>query len=429
MQKDKVYIIGIAPEGISSLSAATRKLVEQGEIVFGGERLLQMLPSTGKKRIAIKNNLTGITRIIKANLGIKQMVVLASGDPDFFGIAKHLISKLSKDLVEIIPNVSAMQTAFARIKESWEDAVLVSTHSRPIEDIIQIVRANHKVGILTDNKHTPAAIAEVLMKHGVDGYRAYICQNLGEKEEKVTEADLRSLPGKKFAPLNILILIKKTSQKPHSTEYPRLLGISDAEFHQRRPKEGLITKQEVRAVSLAKMGLTDESIVWDIGSGSGAVAIEASFLIRKGCVYAIEKNDIDVAIIKHNIRKFHAYTVQIFQTFAPDNLDKLPDPTAVFIGGSGGRIKEIIEVVRNRLKPGGHVVANIVALENLNTVTNALKTNGFVAEVTLVNIAHSTAIADMNRLEALNPVFIVTGTLKTKTTKTLNKTLKTASKI
>ena len=408
MPKDKVYIIGIAPEGISSLSAATRRIIERGELIFGGERILRMLPPDGKKKITVKNNLNEITNLIKANSGIKRMVVLASGDPGFFGIARYLTAKLGKDAVEIIPNVSAMQTAFARIKESWEDAVFASTHSRPIEDIVNTVRTNHKIGILTDNKHTPSAIAEVLLKHGVDGYRAYVCQNLGEKGEKVTEADLRTLPGKKFPPLNILILIKKTSRKSHTAQ-PRLLGILDAEFYQRKPKEGLITKQEVRAVSLAKMGLTDESIVWDIGAGSGAISIEASFLTTKGSVYAIEKNDADVAIIKKNIRKFQATNVQVFQTFAPDNLDKLPDPTAVFIGGSGGRMAEIIKTVSSRLRPGGHVVVNIVALENLNTVINTLKANGFLPEVVSVNIARSTEIVNMNRLEALNPVFVVSG--------------------
>jgi len=190
-----------------------------------------------------------------------------------------------------------------------------------------------------------------------------------------------------------------------------LLGIPDEEFQQRRPKEGLITKQEVRAISIAKLRLTDDSVLWDIGAGSGAVSIEASSLIRKGRVYAIEKNDADIAIIKRNIRKFGSHNIEVIQAFAPDNLNTLPDPTEVFIGGSGGKIDEIVDLVSRRLKPHGHVVMNIVALENLEIAFNSLRTHDFKLDVTMVNIARSVKIADFSRLQALNPVFIVDGVL------------------
>ena len=409
MQKNKVYIIGIAPDGVSSLSSASIDMIRQGEIIFGGDRILKMFPAASKKKFTIKNNLNEITRTIQANIGIKRMVVLASGDPDFFGIARYLSNELGKDVIEIIPNVSAMQIAFARIKESWDDAVFVSAHSRPIKDIINTVMSNNKICIFTDSKHNPAAIAEVLLKQGVRGYRAYICENLGVENENIIEADLHTLPGMKFSPLNILILLKKPSGKFNSKTYTRLLGIPDTEFHQRKPKGGLITKQEVRAVSLAKMGLTDNSIVWDIGAGSGSVSIEASFLAKFGRVYAIEKNDLDVAIIQKNIEKFNASNVQVIQTIAPDNLDNLPDPTTVFIGGSGGKMAEIIDAISNRIKSGGHIVANIVSLENLNILVYSLKLKGVKIEVTLVNIAHSVSTAEINRFEALNPVFVVRG--------------------
>ena len=410
MRKARVHVIGVAPGGASSLSPEARRLVKRAEIVFGGRRLLDMFPWLTGEKIAIRNNLAEVTDLIKRNLGHKRMVVLASGDPGFYGIASYLTGKLGKDIVDIIPNVSAMQLAFARIKESWENAVLASVHSRPIEDIVETVRSNDKIGIFTDDEHTPAAIAKVLLEHGVDGYRAYVCQNLGSKDEKVIETDLPGLCQTKSSPLNILILLRVRQEKPPEGAYSlRRLGIPDEEFHQRRPKAGLITKQEVRAVSLAKMRLTDESVLWDIGAGSGAVSIEASSLVREGRIYAIEKNDADVAIIKKNLRKFQAPNVEVVQTSAPDGLGKLPDPTAVFIGGSGGRMEEILDVVSRRLKPGGRIVINIVALENLSAAVSALKARGFVPDVTLVNAARSTNIMELTRFEALNPVFVVTG--------------------
>ncbi len=406
MPKRKVHIIGVAPYGASSLIPEARRLLNRAELVFGGKRLLALFPSLSGEKVVIKNNLAESTDLIKRNLGRKRMVVLASGDPNFYGIAGYLTAKLGKKVVDITPNVSAMQLAFARIKESWEDVVFVSVHSRPVKNIVQAVRLNHKIGIFTDDKHTPAAIARVLLKHGVDGYRAYVCQNLGSKEEKVVETNLPNLVKMKFSPLNVLILLREQSKR----QSQQIFGIPEASFYRRR--EGLITKQELRAVSLAKMHLTDESVLWDIGAGSGAISVEASFLARKGRVFAIEKNQKDIAIIKKNLRKFNVSNVEVVKTFAPDGLNDLPDPTTVFIGGSGGRVKEILDLVSQRLKSGGRIVINIVVLENLSAAVSALKARGFVLDITLINIARSTGVMELTRFEALNPVFVVTGVKK-----------------
>jgi precorrin-6Y C5,15-methyltransferase (decarboxylating) len=403
MPRRKLYIIGVAPQGATSLLPEARRLVEQAELVFGGRRLLGMFPSLGGEKIIIKNNLPEITALIKRKLGRRRMVVLASGDPSFYGIASYLTRELGRNPVDIIPNVSAMQLAFARIKESWEDAVFVSVHSRPIEDIVETVCLNNKLGIFTDDKHTPADVARLLLEHGIDGYRAYLCQDLGSKDEKVVKTDLRGLARMKSSPLNILILLREKLE----TTPRQILGIPEASFYRRR--EGLITKQEVRAVSLAKLALTENSVVWDIGAGSGAISIEASFLARKGRVFAIEKNDRDIAIIRKNLRKFNASNVEPVKALAPDGLNRLPDPDAVFIGGSGGRMEKILDFVSRRLKPDGRIVLSIIALENLNTAIGALRARGFIAEVTLVNIARSTSLKGLTRLEALNPVFVVSG--------------------
>jgi precorrin-6Y C5,15-methyltransferase (decarboxylating) len=411
MPKGKVYIVGVAPSGATSLLPEASRLLERAEMVFGGRRLLDMFPSISGEKIAVRNNLAEVTGAIKRNLGRKRMVVLASGDPNLYGIASYLTAKLGSNAVDIIPNVSAMQLAFARIKESWQDAVFLSVHSRPIEDIVETVRLNNKLGIFTDDKHTPADVARVLLEHGVDGYRAYVCQDLGGKDEKVIKTDLGGLAKIKPSPLNILILLREKSR----SRPPQILGIPETSFYRRPPhraNKGFITKQEVRAVSLAKLALTENSIVWDIGAGSGAISIEASFLARKGRVFTIEKNDKDIAIIRKNLNKFNAPNVEVIKAFAPDGLGKLPAPTAVFIGGSGGRMKKIVDFVSRKIKPGGRIVLNIVALENLSTAVDALRARGFLSEVTLINTARSTGVAELTRLEALDPVFVVTGVRK-----------------
>ncbi len=401
MRRDRVYIVGVAPDG--NLSPPAQRLIEKAEIVFGGERLLQMFPSVVGEKVIVKNNLDEVAGRLSANLGLKRMIVLASGDPSFFGIARILVEKVGRRKVEIIPNVSSMQVAFARIKESWDDATLVSVHSRRIEDILGTIRSSPKVGIFTDNKNTPGKIARVLLEHGLDDCRVHVCQDLGSDEERVTSTSLRSLSrATEFSPLSIMILVREVSDSPEE----RLLGIPDEMFSR---KAGLITKLEVRAVSLAKLALKERSVVWDIGAGSGAVSIEASLLARRGHVFAIEKDGRGIANIRRNIRKFRTPNITVVQALAPDGLEGLPDPSAVFIGGSGGEMGAILDYVCRRLKPGGRVVGNIATIENLHRAVAGLEANGFAVETTLVNIARSRDISGLTRMEGLNPVFIVTG--------------------
>ncbi len=405
MRKGKVYIIGVAPEGASSLTPATRRLVKQAEIVFGGERLLEMFPSLGGEKVTIKNNLSEVVGLLRENLGRKRMVVLASGDPGFFGIARYLTEKLGKDAVEIVPSVSAMQVAIARIKESRDDAALVSVHSRPIEDIVEAVRSSYKTGIFTDDRNTPGEIARVLREKGIDNCRVYVFQDLRSQNERIVSTHLYKLDNMEFSPLTVMILIRDNALKEPPQQ---LFGIPEDMFGQKKDR-ALITKLEVRAVSLAKMCLDEYSTVWDIGAGSGAVSIEASLLARKGRVFTIEKDGDSITNIRVNVNKFRRHNVTVIQAFAPDKLEEFPDPTAVFIGGSGGNMESILERACRRLKPGGRIVINVATLENLNCAVSSLGANGFTVDTTLVNVARSKDISALTRLEALNPVFVVTG--------------------
>ena len=406
MPHRKTFVIGVGPTGPDSLAPAVLSRLKRADIVCGGQRLLDMFPDIRGERVPIANNLGKIADLIKANVDKKRIVILASGDPNFFGVARYLTETVGKKAIRIVPNISAMQLAFASIGESWDDATFVSAHGRTIEDIVAKVRQSQKVCIFTDNEHTPDAIAKVLLGRGISGFQAYVCENLGTRDQRVINSSLKSLCNQKFSRVNTLILIKeKTSTACPFT--PLTLGIPDSEFYQRRPKGGLITKQEIRAISLAKMRLAENSIVWDIGAGSGALSIEASFFCRAGHVYAVEKNEADISIIRKNAKKFQADNVQAVHAFAPDGLDGLPAPSAVFIGGSGGRMAEILSLVKRRLKPHGTTVINTVTLENLGAAVKALKEAGFSPELTLANIARGTSIQNLTRLAALNPVFIV----------------------
>jgi len=188
----------------------------------------------------------------------------------------------------------------------------------------------------------------------------------------------------------------------------QLFGLLDEVFIPRRLGSNVITKRDVRAITLAHLGLHQRTVLWDIGSGTGSVAIEAAHLASAGHVYAIECNAEAVEAIKANCRRLQAPNVSVVAGRAPQVLHDLPDPDAVFIGGSGGELTAILEVVMARLQPAGHLVVNLATLEHLSEAVDYLRQAAWVWECTIVNIAHTQKILDMTRFAAMNPVFVLT---------------------
>ena len=410
--QSRIHIIGLGVEGRESLSNKALKLVESASLLIGGERHLDEFPEFKGERFILRSNLKEMLEVIN-NLSrltshVSPVVVLASGDPGLFGIADYLIRNLGRDAVEIIPNVSAMQWAFAKAKVSWSDARIVSSHGRGMDKVLEAAREAEKIGVFTSNGDEPSEIAKLLIDNGLNGFTAYICEDLGMETEKVLEMPLSDVSGKSFAALNVMVLVKTT---PPCPPLPRggvkgVFGLPDSSFTH---SKGLITKEEVRAVTLAKLRLRDDSVVWDIGAGSGSVGIEAARLCNNGKVFAIEKEPERVAHIYENIKKFGIANMIVLEGKAPEGLDGFSDPDAVFIGGSGGNLSDILDVVKARLRPSGRIVINAITLETLHEATTGLKERGFEVDVVSLNIARSKDLIGMKMFEAENPVFIIIG--------------------
>ena len=188
----------------------------------------------------------------------------------------------------------------------------------------------------------------------------------------------------------------------------QIFGLPDELFTPRRPGSNVITKRDVRAITLAHLGLHQHTILWDIGSGTGSVAIEAAHLASAGHVYAIECNTEALEAIKANCQRLQTPNVSVIAGRAPQVLHDLPDPDAVFIGGSGGELTAILEVVMARLRPSGHLVVNLATFEHLSEAVDYLRRAEWVWECSMVNIAHTQKILDMTRFAAMNPVFVLT---------------------
>ncbi len=396
----KIYVIGAGVEGQEGFSRRALDLVQGATLLCGGERQLALFPDFSGEKLAVGSNLGQVAERLRQAQG--RAVVLASGDPLFFGIGRYLLRNLPAERLEFVPNVSSVQYAFAKIKEPWDDAVFVSAHGRGLKGAVDRIVANDKAAVLTDEVNTPAAIAAELIERGRDGYAAYLCEDLGSAQEKITATDVKGLLGIKAAPLNVLILIKE--YEAAGDEYVPTLGIPDDEF---ATIKKLITKEEVRVVTLAKLKLRHDMCLWDVGAGSGSVSIEADHLLPNGRIFAIERNEQCREFIKENLRKFNARHVTLVEGDAPSCLENLPDPDRVFIGGSGGNLYKILEAVDARLAAEGRIVLNAVTLDTLTAATEYFENAGYQVEVTCINISRTRPLTDYKMFEAYNPVFIV----------------------
>ncbi len=406
----KTPIVGISGDGLAGLSTHSRELLTKAEIVLGSDSTLALLPELKAQRRPIGTDLQEVVDFIKTNFGRKRMVIVATGDPLFYGVARYLCDRIGKDSFDVIPHVSSMQLAFARIKESWEEAYLTDVGKRSLDEVLDRIRTTETVGLFTSEEHGPPQIARELLARGIDYFRAYVCENLGGPDERLTQGELAEIAAMEFDPLNVLILKRKPNRPdaPHAGRRLMRFGNPDETFAQSRPKSGLITQAEVRALALAAMDLQPGSVVWDVGAGSGSVAIEAAQLVAPGVVYAIEQEAPDYHLILANMEAFGIKNVKPVFGMAPAVFHDLPAPDAIFIGGNGGEVARLLEASYKALRPAGRLVVNVGTIEMLSAVYGVLKSLAAPVAVHLVNIARGVEQMDALRFESVNPTFLLT---------------------
>ena len=410
MAAGKVHIVGIGDDGVDGMTAQARKVLEAADMLLGPESCAPLLPAALAKRLDATASLEELCEKIEA-AGDKRLVVLASGDPLFYGTARYVCSKLGKDRFEVVPHVSSMQLAFARVKESWEEAFLANLSGQSIERVVDKIRSSETVGLFTSEQWPPAAVAQSLLDEGIDYFQAYVCENLGSPDERVTQGSLADIAKDSFGPLNVMILVRKArvADKPGHVG-TRLFGNPDECFLQSRPKRGLLTPAEVRSMALAELGLHAKSVVWDVGAGSGSVGLEAARIARDGVVHAIEMDPDDHQLITENAKRFGVTNLHAVLGKAPEAWAGLPDPDAIYVGGSGRHVTMLVEEAWKRLKPDGRLVTACNSIENLAAVHALLRSRSSDAAYWMVNIARGIEQLDRIRFEAINPSFLIAAT-------------------
>jgi len=400
--KESIIIIGagLSPDDISPRAL---RAIKDADILMGGRRQIDFFPDHKAEKIILQKNIAEHLTRVQKKIREKKTAVLASGDPNFFGIAALFYKVFDRDTISVIPNATAFQWAFARIKEPWDGAHFISVHGRDRSVLENIIFSAGTYVVYCDNKNSPAGVAAYLVERNraLGSCRAWIFDGLGGKDEKIMEGSLNALKKTEASPLSMMI-IKNTA--PAEKAYPP--GIPDDLFVH---TGGLITKRDVRLVALSRLQLRNGLVLWDIGAGSGSLSIESANMFPHARIYAVEKHGRRFDQLEKNVRMFNMSNVVPVKGSAPDILSELPRPDRVFIGGAGGTLEPILRVVKKKTNPGGHLVMNCVMLETLLTIRSILKTWKWVYDISAVQVSHLFSGKDPEYFKSENPVFVVHG--------------------
>ncbi len=355
-----VQVIGMGIDPGDTLTDAARAILEQADVVIGAPRHLAAFPALQAAKYDYPSPLQRLWPLLQEHAG-QRIALLTSGDPLFHGIGATVIRRLGTDYVCFHPHVSSIQAAFARIKKSWQDAQLLSLHGRPPAHLKAVLQANRLYALLTDRASTPPVIAGLLTEVGFGESILWVAEDLGLPAEQVRRFTASELVGGDYrcSPLNVVIV---ETRGPGGL-LPEFPGIPDEQFitDDEQPGKGMLSKREVRLTILSLLAPRAGEIGWDVGAGCGGVSVEWARWNPQGKVYAVECHSERLRCLEANRERFGVLNnLQIVAGHAPEVLADLPDPDAVFIGGSKGRLDDLLETGWRRLAAGGRLVASAV---------------------------------------------------------------------
>jgi precorrin-6B C5,15-methyltransferase / cobalt-precorrin-6B C5,C15-methyltransferase len=399
VSRGRITVVGLDGR---PLDEEIERLLANAALVAGGGRHLEMLGVHRDRAVVLEGDLSEALARIEGTEG--PVVVLASGDPGFFGIVRLLGERLGRENLRILPGLSSVALAFARAGLSWDDAVTVSAHGRDPRRAVNVCRAHPKVAVLTSPDFGPAELAEAL--GGLD--RTFvIAEKLGETGERVFHGDAGTVAGMEWEDPNVVLVLDER----------RMLGargwissgimaqgrwaLSEEEFEHR---SGMITKSATRAFVLSRLGPGPGDLIWDVGAGSGSVAIECARL--GAAAIAVERDHESCARILRNAGR-HNVPLQLVESKAPEALRDLPEPDAVFVGGSGGAFEEIVKLSAVRARRA--VVLALVTLERVVPAARLLEDCGLEVETTFLQTSRMKGVGNLHRLAAESAVFVVSG--------------------
>ncbi len=398
----RVYLIGTGMGTEDTLTGAARRALTGAQAWLGAERLLagfSSLAFTGEKfPLALPEN---VAACLGSHSHWKSAAVLLSGDVGFYSGAKRLRELLSGHELEVIPGISAPQYFAARLGRPWQDFRLASCHGVECDVVAEVL--NHPaVFFLTGGQIGVEKLLGRLNEAGLGEAKVTVGENLSGEDERISEGTAAELQGETFSSLAVVLVENRKTFRRETL----VAGIADAEFVR---GDAPMTKSEVRAVALALLRPLPNSVLYDVGAGTGSVAVEMGLRARWGRVYAIERKDENLPLIQANRERFGVYNMRVVHGSAPGVFRGLPVPDAVFIGGSGGSMEVMVEALLG-MNPAVRIVASAICLETLAAAMAVFREFALADfEVTQVAVCRTREVGSNHLLTALNPIFLISG--------------------
>jgi precorrin-6Y C5,15-methyltransferase (decarboxylating) len=386
-------LIGLGEDGPDALTPAARALVAQASLIVGGARHLAMIDAPAE-RLQWPSPLSDALPRILAQRG-KPIVILASGDPFFYGVGDLIARHVAPDEIFCVPAPSAFSLAAARLKWSQQDCALLSLHGRAFERVTPHLQPNARIIALSWDESTPARLARHLVERGMGGSRLHVLERLGGPHERVRDARADAFALNDIAPLNTVAV--EVDAGGDAAVIPLAPGLPDEWYEH----DGQLTKRDIRTVTLSALAPRKGELLWDVGAGAGSVAIEWMLSDPANRAIAIERDAVRAARIARNALSLGVPDLRVVAGDAPQALAELDTPRAIFIGG--GADAATLAAAWNALPRFGRIVANAVTIETQSLLADAYRDNG--GELIHLQIAHARPIG---RFHALDPAMAVT---------------------
>ncbi|MBO4365091.1 MAG: precorrin-6y C5,15-methyltransferase (decarboxylating) subunit CbiE [Eggerthellaceae bacterium] len=394
----KVYMIGVGMGNVDTLTVGALRAIEGSQLLIGAPRLLEPFGYLGCKTLELIRSDDIVAALGESDAS--QASILLSGDVGFYSGATLLYDKLDGFDVEVIPGISSLVYFCAKQHTPWQDAKLVSAHGRQ-HNAVGAIQSHAKTFCITGGQTKVEDICAQLVQRGLGSVRVAAGERLSYDDERIVQGTAEELSQMSFADLSVM-LVRNDAPVRRAYAAPSL---RDGDFERGRAP---MTKEEVRALVIAKLRIAPNHTMWDVGAGTGSVSIEAALAASSGTVYAIERNDDALELMQRNKETYGVANMQVVSGLAPDALEGLPAPDRVFIGGSSGNLDAIV-MAALRANPRVRICITAVTLETLGDVMTCIRKHEFDdVDIVQVSVARADAVGSYHLMRAENPVYIVT---------------------
>ena len=398
--KPHITLLGIGMGSQETLTVQGKKAAKSADLIIGAKRMADAVREPGQA-VVYEYRSDVIADYIRNHPEYENIVIALSGDVGLYSGARKLLTALGgrESNVEVICGISSVVYFMSEIGLSWDDAKITSAHGKHC-NLISMIRHNQKVFSILGTGTAVAELARKLVKYHMGEVLLYVGENLSYPDEKIFVKKAEELTNYEGQPLSVVCAFHENPEPALSTH-----GIPDEEFIRGKAP---MTKEEVRSVSLSKLRLTEDSICYDVGAGTGSVSVEMALRADQGQVFAIEKKEEAAALLEENKQKFAADNLEIIKGEAPQALENLPAPTHAFIGGSSGNLKEIVALLLGK-NPQVRIVINCITLETISEALDVLKEYDFQQrEVVQLAASRSKEIGRYHLMMGENPIYIIT---------------------